>query len=181
MTPFEEDLYRLVQDLRKGTNPFTSKIEDDSSDAQMVLEFSKKWDFKDKYIRSLADFENLVKRTDKEKAEWTKKLVVEVLKEMLPVLDVCYQLLQHTDEKSPLRPPVQIVIDNLHKILERRDGGTIWPKPGEEFNPDTHRAIEVVRSDSHKGNQIISVFRCGYRASGLIIRPAEVKVSMGSP
>ena len=49
MTPFQEDLYRLIQDVRNSTSPFTSAEEDAGSDVQLIVKFSNKWDFKGNY------------------------------------------------------------------------------------------------------------------------------------
>lgn len=185
MNPFEEDLYRLLQDLRNNTNPFTSKQDDASNDIQAVLEFSKKWNFKDRYLRAAADYDNLLKRTEREKAEWSKTLVMDVLKEIVPVIDTALGLHHHLQNPASNIPPdtlmgaVQMISGELVKVLERRSGGLITPRHGDEFDTEIHRAIDFTKSDAHQGHLIDSVYRCGYRIAGKVIRPAEVRVSLG--
>lgn len=185
MNPFEEELYRLLQDLRNNTNPFTSTQDDASNDIQAVLEFSKKWNFKDRYLRSAADYDNLLKRTEREKTEWSKTLVLDVLKEMVPVIDTALGLHHHLQNPNSnvsaetVLGAVQMISGELVKVLERRSGGLILPRQGDEFDTEIHRAIDFTKSDTHQGHLVDSVFRCGYRIAGKIIRPAEVRVSLG--
>ena len=179
MKKFEDALFRLLQDLRTSANPFTSKEDDNTADMQAVLEFSKEWDFKDKYLRASADYDNLVKRTEKERAEWARTLVVGVLKELPPVIDATLNAREYAEKNSSLDMALKIIQEELIKILERRGGGLIIPKDGETFDTNIHRAIDFIESSDHTGHLIKGVYRCGYQVSGQIIRPAEVKVSLG--
>lgn len=179
MTPFQEDLYRLIQDIRKDTNPFTTTEQDAGSDVQRIVAFSNKWDAKQELAALTNKYEKLVKSStiDKKSAAYTA--IKAVVKEVIPVVDEAYLLANHIEGSSALGRAVSLIISNLEAILERRGGGVIKPSINDELDPSKHNAVVAEEVVGHRGNTISEVYRYGYYILGNVIREAEVKVKCG--
>jgi len=178
VTPFEEELFRLLQNARSSVNPFSSQEEDAAKDIQLITAFAKKWDVKKPYEDALVKIEELSKRLERDAQQLTKSLSVSLLKEIIPIIDSAEQLTRYLDPSSTLSIAVEFIVEQLGKILSKRDGQVIIPQVGEPFNPTMHSAISAERSnDPYKNvNTVAEVMRNGYSALGQVIRPAEVKV-----
>lgn len=185
MNPFEEQLYRLVQESKNKISPFSSAEEDAAKDLQLILNFSKEWDFRDKYHALSKELKQAEERLVKLKDETTQKVTMTILKEIIPVMDAAQQLHRHlerTDTEfkgSATEGAIRILRDSLERILLTRDGYIIYPNQGEDFNPEIHYAIAAEHVPGLRGNLIEDVYRCGYSILNQVIRPAEVKVKCG--
>ena len=188
MKPFEEDLYRLIQDIRSGTNPFTTQQEDNATDLQQIVSFAEKWDFKDAYQQAQNQVESLGKKLAETRQTVSQEVSLTFTKEIIPVLDSSYQALNYlrlSQESSPLiktlETSLQFLIQQLSSIFTKRGGGLILPKVGDLFNPLYHSAITAEKSSQHRGNIVSEVLRQGYFLGQQVIRPAEVRVWIGAP
>src|SRR5258706_12577927 len=92
-------------------------------------------DCEQKYKRALADYQNLQRRTQEQKAEWIKSANKELLLKLLPILDTLMLASKHITDKG-----LQISIDQFLKLLEQ-EGLTRIKTIGETFNPYTMKAI----------------------------------------
>lgn len=179
MSPFQEELYRLVQDARKESTAFTTAEQDAGSDVQKILKFAQKWDFKQKYDEQFKELETLKKQYEQEKLILARKATKDILKELLPVIDQLQSLSKSLEESSPgstLERGIKLILSNIEDILTRRKGGVIRPKLGEELDPIQHKAISVEEVPKHIGTTVSEVYRFGYYILGQVIREAEVRV-----
>lgn len=179
MTPFQETLYRLLQDSRKESNAFTSLEEDSGNDLQKIVAFSKEWDFKSKYDLLSKEHESLKHRSEKEKLVIAKKATQYVIKELVPIIDQLFILQNNVEKNSPQDKGLQLIIENLEQILVRRKGGIIRPQVGDELDPQKHKAIAAEEVPNQRGTVVSEVYRYGYQVLGAIVREAEVKVRCG--
>jgi len=179
MTPFQEDLYRLLQDARKDTNPFTTAEQDAGSDVQRIVAFSNKWDSKQELEVLTEKHNKLVKssNTDKQLAAYTA--IKALVKEIIPIIDEAYILLTHVDEESVLGRAVRLIISSLEATLTRRGGGVIKPAINDELDPSKHKAVVAEEVIGHRGNTVSEIYRYGYYVLGKVVREAEVKVTCG--
>ena len=120
--------------------------------------------------RALADYQNLVKRVEREKVEFEKFSNLKLILRLLPVLDILKQAQVHTKDAG-----VAITIKEFEEALKAEGIEELKAEKGAEFDPDLHEVVEVV---SGKDNNIISeVVLSGYRfINGPVIRHARVKV-----
>ncbi len=146
-----------------------------------ALEKEKK-DNWDKYLRSVADLENLRKRQKREVEDAKFETKNKVLKEMLPVVDNLERAIEHAakgDEVDPaLRPildGVQLVLRQFTTAFERLEVNPIEAL-GQPFDPNLHEAISQQESDQPAGT-IVQVLQRGYRAGERLLRPALVVVA----
>ena len=136
-------------------------------------------DLKDKYLRSVAEFDNYRKRTLKEKAELILNGGEKAVTAILPVIDDMERAIANgskTDDPEVLREGMQLIYNKFLKVLEG-----LGVKPIEtadaDFDTDVHVAIAMVpgMGDDKKGKVLDCVLR-GYKLNDKVIRHAKVAV-----
>lgn len=137
-------------------------------------------EYKDKYVRVIADFENFKKRQEKDRLSWNFTAQAELLRGFLGIVDNFDRALSEQQKES--NPQLQswiqgfaLIGTELHKYLEKIGVQEITET--REFNPEIHEAIMQVSSDEHKSGEIVSVLQKGYRFKGEVLRPAKVSLA----
>ena len=115
-------------------------------------------DLKDKYLRSVAEFDNYRKRTLKERAELILNGGEKVLTAILPVVDDMERAMengQKTDDPQVLREGMELIYHKLVKVLEAQ-GVSAIETDGADFDTDVHEAVAMVpgMGDDKKGKVI---------------------------
>ncbi len=123
--------------------------------------------------RALADYDNLQKRTEKEKQEWTKFANKDLVSKFLPIYDMILSAQKHLGD-----PGIAIVVSNFENILAEEGIEIIRPKVGEKFDEGLHEALDVDETDDpSKAGKISSLVLPGFKfKDGMIIRHAKVNV-----
>jgi molecular chaperone GrpE len=132
----------------------------------------------DKYLRAVADVDNLRKRQKRELEDTKFETKNKVLKEMLPVVDNLERAIEHAgkgDEKNPIVEGVQLVLRQFTTAFERLDVTPIEAM-GQPFDPNLHEAISQQESELAPGT-IVQVLQRGYRAGDRLLRPTLVVVA----
>jgi len=134
---------------------------------------------KDKYLRSVAEFDNYRKRMLKEKTELILNGGEKVITAILPVLDDMERAIENgkkTDDVAVLQEGMELIYQKLMKILEGQ-GVKKMDTTDADFNTDVHEAIAMVpgMGDDKKGKVIDSV-QTGYTLNDKVIRHAKVAV-----
>ncbi len=130
--------------------------------------------------RTRADFENYRKRVEQEKQQAKSAGQYNAILKLLPVIDNIERAITHQPEELKDNTWVQGIValsKNLDKSLEGLNVKRINAKPGTEFNPDLHEAIQF--DDEAEGDKevIAEELQGGYTLNGQPIRPAMVKVT----
>ena len=133
---------------------------------EKVEEQEEQIDYKDKYLRALADYQNLVKRTQVEKEEFYKYAHESFIEKLIPVLDHLERAEKHTQDIG-----IDLLYKELRKIVEDLGLERIHIKETDEFNPAYMECIEAEQN----GNKLVET-RTGYRFKGKVLRPVQVKV-----
>ena len=133
----------------------------------------------DRYIRKLAEFENLRKRSAKERIELVQTAGREVITDLLDVLDDCdraQKQMGKTDDPIQIKEGVMLVFNKLRSNLQSR-GVKAMETLHTEFNADLHEAITEIPApnDDLKGKIMDEVMK-GYYLNNKIIRHAKVVV-----
>ena len=131
-----------------------------------------KHDWEDKYLRAIADYQNLLKQTAKEKAEFGQFARENFLHEILPVYDNLKLSLQHTDreaEKNGWLEGIKHIAKQFKGVLENMGVEEIHTT-GKKFDHNTMEALEG------KGEHVVKEIVPGYKLNGKIIRAAKVVV-----
>ncbi len=131
--------------------------------------------FKEKYLRLLADFDNYRKRTAAELEAARREGRLEVLRALLPVLDDLERALAHAEaEPGAILEGVKKIKDAFLRILAGL-GVEEVPGEGAEFSPEHHEAIGVVEGEEE--GRVAEVYQKGYRIGDFLVRPARVAVT----
>lgn len=140
---------------------------------------------KEKYVRTLAEFENFRKRMEKEKEEAIRFGNDRLLKEFLPVLDHLEMTVDHAikdldpqSKKDPLIEGVEMVLKQFVGLLEK-SGFKIISGEGLPFNPHHQEAIAQVESPEKEGT-VVQVHRKGFMLHDRVVRPALVSIAKES-
>lgn len=151
--------------------------EGDEGDAISIAALEKdKKDTWDKYVRAIADLDNMRKRAKREIEDAKFDIKLKVLKEMLPVVDNLERALEHAiSEANPLAEGVQLVLRQFQTALERLDVTPI-EAAGQRFDPKLHEAISQQESDAAPGT-VVQVLQRGYCSDDRLLRPALVVVA----
>lgn len=129
-------------------------------------------DYKNKYLRALADYHNFEKRVSEEKQQIIKTANTQVILRLLPFLDHLEKAEVFVKDNG-----LKIVKDDFLKTLKEL-GLEELDVLGKPFDPHTCEALEVVAGE--KDNVVAEVLRKGYKFQEKIIRVAQVKVSKKS-
>jgi len=134
-------------------------------------------DLKDKYLRTLAEFDNYKKRTLKEKAELILNGSEKTVKAVLPVLDDFERALKDkSEDPKAIKDGVQMIFNKFVKALESLGVKKI-DTDGKDFDTDFHEAVAMVpgMGDEKKG-KVIDCVQTGYTLNDKVIRHAKVAV-----
>jgi len=135
--------------------------------------------YKEKYVRLLAEFENYRRRTSREKEDLIKYSLEDFIKELIPTIDnldrTISSILPNT-KKDPILDGIKLVRDNFDRILKNNDVES-FSSIGNPFDPDLHDALMSQDSDEHDSQTVIQEFERGYKYHDRIIRHAKVIVA----
>lgn len=157
--------------------PEAEKEEEEKDPLEKVLEENA--DLKDKWLRSVAEFENYRKRTLKERAELILNGGEKVITAILPVLDDMERAIANgskTEDPQVLREGMELIYQKFVKTLEAQGVSKIETKEA-DFDTDLHEAVAMVpgMGDDKKG-KVIDCLQEGYKLNDKVIRHAKVAV-----
>lgn len=134
-------------------------------------------DYKDRYLRNLADMENMRKRHERERTDLLKYASEKLLQDMLPVLDSFEKAIQvsTSDASDPVLEGVRMVHRQFLQILENH-GLKLIDAQGKIFDPNLHQAIQRVESDEVRDETVKDEYQKGYTLNGRLVRPSMVSV-----
>lgn len=134
----------------------------------------------ERYLRTLAEFENTKKRLHREKEEFVRYASETMVRELLPIIDSLDQALVAVDRQSDpeaITKGVHLIYRQLLGLLEK-EGVKRIPTVGEPFDPHKHEAVaQVETSDGTADETVVEEVQVGYTMHGKVIRPAMVKVA----
>ena len=133
----------------------------------------------DQYLRSLAEVENIRKRTQREKEEYIKYAHVSIIKKLLPIIDDFNRGILAASQSrdfDTLNKGVEITAKNLQELL-KNEGVEAIDCLGKPFDPQYHEPLIVEPSAEHPENTVIEELSKGYTLHDRLIRPSLVKVS----
>ena len=136
-------------------------------------------DLKDKWLRSVAEFENYRKRTLKERAELILNGGEKVITAILPIIDDMERAIENgdkTDDPAVLREGMSLIHQKFMKTLEAQGVSKIETENA-DFDTDVHEAVAMVpgMGDDKKG-KVIDCLQQGYKLNDKVIRHAKVAV-----
>ena len=140
-------------------------------------------EMKDRWIRSVAELENLRKRSDREKQDAVKYAATSFARDMLSISDNLERAIATVSGKEnigtdvkPLLEGIEMVAAELKRIFENQGIKQLNPK-GEKFDPNFHQAMFEVPTNEAEPGIIVEVVQQGFCMHDRLLRPAMVGVA----
>ncbi|MDP2653521.1 MAG: nucleotide exchange factor GrpE [Candidatus Omnitrophota bacterium] len=160
------------------TAPEPAKIEITQAEYQKFVNDAA--EYKDKFVRLFADFDNARKRYDRDRAEFIRYAHEGIIMEFLGILDdlersVAAAKAVPQDTQSLLKG-IEMVVGRIHELLKRNDVRSM-DCVGKKFDPHCHEILMMAESTGHNEDTVIEEFQKGYFLADKVIRTAKVKVA----
>ena len=169
----ESELEESDEDSAEEKGFFGKKKEKKDKKTQQIEELT------DKLKRTMAEFDNFRKRTEKEKAGMYEGGQRGVIEKLLPVVDNFERAFKDLTEEQKADP----FVDGMDKVFKQvmvvfeELGVEAIEAEGVEFNPDFHNAVMHVEDDAFGENIVAEEFQKGYKFKDTVIRHSMVKVA----
>lgn len=189
----------MVEEMEATVNEFVNRMDDDCADDKSVdgqpdqdanvtgeeadvcdnstVDPADQW--KDKYLRMAAEFDNYRKRTLREKAELIASGGEDVIKSLLAIeddLDRAIQAVELATDVESLKEGILLIAKKMDDMLQGR-GVTEIPALGMPFDVDLHEAVaKIPVGDKKQKGKIVDVAQKGYKLKDKVIRYAKVVV-----
>ena len=139
-------------------------------------------EFKDKFMRALADAENMRKRADRDRREAENYGGSKLARDLLPVYDNMRRALTAAEEaegdaNAALLEGVELTMRELISVFKKHGIDPIVPEVGDRFDPQNHQAMFEAPVPGTKAGDIIQVMTEGFMLHDRLLRPAQVGVS----
>jgi len=139
-------------------------------------------DYKDKFMRALADAENARKRADKQRREAEQYGGSKLARDVLPVYDNMKRALdavtdEHREQFGAVLEGVELTMRELLSVFKKHGIELISPEVGDKFDPQMHEAMFEAPVPGTKSGEIIQVSAQGFMLHERLLRPAQVGVS----
>ena len=139
-------------------------------------------DYKDKFMRALADAENSRKRAAKDRSEAQAYGGTRIARDLLPVYDNLNRALNAAREEganasTALVEGVELTLKELLNVFDRHGVTRLTPQVGDRFDPKEHEAMFEAPLPGTRAGDIIQVSAEGFMLYDRLLRPAQVGVS----
>ena len=152
---------------------------------------NQKDEWKDRCLRTAADFENYKKRAEKERSVWVTSAQSSIFADLLSIVDDFDRAFsglrlsgssdsasfggQGSAKEDQSIAGFALIHKEFHKFLDKHGISEI--KETAQFDPNLHEAIMNVESADHQSGAIVQVLQKGYMFKGQVLRPAKVSVA----
>lgn len=186
----EKDTKKKEEELKDSEKELKTDVSADESEKAEETEKETEKDpleaaneqiaeLKDKYLRSVAEFDNYRKRTIKEKAELIVNGAEKAVSAILPVMDDMERALataEKTEDVEALKEGMKLIFQKFEKCLKGLGVNKIDTKDA-DFDTDFHEAVAMVpgMGDDKKG-KVLDCVQTGYTLNDKVIRHAKVAV-----
>jgi molecular chaperone GrpE len=145
-------------------------------------------ELKDRVLRTLAEMENLRRRTEREVTDARVYAIQSFARDLVGVADNIQRALDAVrDSGVTLEGPAKALVDGVElterellKVLEKNGVRKFDPK-GEKFDPNMHQAMFEVPDARVPSGSVVQVIQPGFAIGDRVLRPALVGVSKGGP
>lgn len=155
--------------------PLAPAESDDRAPPAPVAEASQpEADYRELYLRALADMANFRRRMQERAQEAVEEERARLLREFLSFGDNLERALAFQDHPGLLEG-LRATWEGFRRFLER-EGVEPIPAEGEDFDPQIHEAVAVAEEEGGEGGKVVREVQKGYRYRGRLLRPARVIV-----
>ena len=183
-----------MTDTTAGTNGTEAEAPETAASAEAAPDpvaalIKETADLKDRLLRTLAEMENLRRRTEREVADARAYGVTNFARDILAVADNMERALKALDDEirekadagvKALLDGVELTERELIKVMEKHGVKKIEPQ-GQKFDPNLHQAMFEIPDPSVPAGTVVQIMQPGYTIGERVLRPALVGVSKGGP
>src|SRR5256714_10361951 len=181
-----------MTDTNSGPNGIEAEAPETAAEAapDPVVALTKETaDLKDRLLRTLAEMENLRRRTDREVADARTYGVTNFARDILAVADNMERALKALDDEirdkaeagvKALLDGVELTERELIKVMEKHGVRKIDAQ-GQKFDPNLHQAMLEIPDASVPAGTVVQIMQPGYTIGERVLRPALVGISKGGP
>jgi len=182
----DEEIGNATAAPEPSPEPDIDRIVEAGGEIEAVI--AENTDMRDRLLRTMADMENLRKRTEREKTDTARYAISSFARDVLTVGDNLRRTVEHVPADAAAQDPalksflegIELTERELLNVLERHGVTRIDPL-GARFDPNCHQAMyEVEKKDVQEGT-VVDVMQSGYTIGDRCLRPALVAVAKGGP
>ena len=163
-----------VKNDQADVDPFAALAAITAERDQLAAE---KADLEDRFLRAKAEFQNMRKRAEKDRLEFSEYASMEAIRTLLPIIDDFERALQVETPDSTYVKGLDLIHQRLFDTLKKMGLEPIIAQ-GEPFDPHVHHAVEMVETEDVPDHTVLAEFQRGYNFKGRLLRPAMVKVAV---
>lgn len=182
-----QDLNEINQNQEQIENEQTENQMKENKNAINIEELKKKIeelekeanDWKDKFLRKAAEFENYKKRTENDQLNLLNYAAESFIKKILPIVDDFERSLEHINDSNDyekLKEGIQLIYNKLIKVLEEQGVKKI-EAVGQPFDVEFHEALMQKPDNSVPPHTVLEELEKGYLYKDKVIRHSKVIVS----
>ncbi|MHC4952418.1 MAG: nucleotide exchange factor GrpE [Planctomycetota bacterium] len=142
---------------------------------QEAAEVETVQDWKDKYLRVLAECENMRKRGERERVSARKFALEALMRDLLPVLDSLEFAAEAKGDAKAIREGIHLSLNDALRVLQSHGLDTIEAH-GEVFDPRFHEAVGMRPHEELEPGRVAEEERKGYRLHDRVLRPSRVHI-----
>ena len=162
------------------TEEKVEEVKEENKEKQLNEEISKLKDeledLKDRHTRLIAEFENLKKRSAKERETLYNSIISDIVSSLLPVIDNLEKSVEAECKDEEYKKGIELVLKQFKDVLES-NGVKEIEAVGQPFDPSLHDAVSMIQ-DENLGEKIVaSEYRKGYMIGTRVIRHSMVVVA----
>lgn len=133
-------------------------------------------DVKDRHTRLIAEFDNLKKRSAKEREGLYNSIIADIITALLPVLDNLEKAAEASTQDEEYKKGIELVLKQFKDVLEANGVKEIEAE-GKPFDPELHEAVSSVQDDTKGEKEIVQEYRKGYKIGSRVVRHSMVVVA----
>lgn len=130
----------------------------------------------DKYLRTLAEYDNFRKRSQREKDAIYGDATIDTVKKLLPVLDNFERALNYECKDEEFKKGIALIQNTLIEVFDNLGIKEI-PAVDEQFDPNLHEAVMHIDNPAYGENVVTDVYRKGYMLGDKVVRHTMVTVA----
>ena len=177
---FLDDLDALEAEFDEAEE--AEPTEEELAADQLAVITAERDEYKDRFMRALADAENSRKRSERDRKEAENYGGSKLARDLLPVYDNMKRAVESASEEqkavsAALIEGVELTMRELVNLFTKHGINVISPAVGDKFDPQVHQAMFEAPVPGTKAGEIIQVSAEGFMLHDRLLRPAQVGVS----
>ncbi len=185
----EKEEQKIEEKIEKAEEKVAEKVEDIAREVKLSeldilkqsLEDAKKQadEYKAEYLRSVAEYQTLRNRTEKEKGEYINFGKAKILEKNISIYDVFEQAMisvRAGQDLKSIKIGLEMIYNEFSKML-KEEGVEKIECLKKKFDHNVCEALDQVETDEVEEGTVLAVYQNGYKLNGKLMRPARVKVA----